>query len=129
MGRVGEDAAAAVVHDDDVDLLALDRTLVVGGVGGGMLSGGGAGEQAGVQGEGVVVGDDLLEAHDGDVELGKRGTHVGVALVGADCECSRGGHCEVDSGHGGVGVQEFLPQMLSGGVGEVGRVAVAVLCT
>ena len=43
-------------------------------------------------------------------------------------EGSGRGHGEIDSGHGRVGMEELVAQVSSGSVGEVGRVAVAVLC-
>ena len=53
---------------------------------------------------------------------------MSAALVGAYDEGSGRGHCEIDSGHGRIGMEELVAQVSSGSVGEVGRVAVAVLC-
>lgn len=70
-----------------------------------MLSCGGAGEQPVVYGEGVVVGNHFLEAHDGYMQFGEGGAHVGVTLVGAYDEGSGRGHGEIDSGHGRIGME------------------------
>ena len=61
------------------------------------------------------------------MQLRTGGGHVGVALVGADHDVTRGRDTEVTTRHTGVGRQEFVPQTQTGTVGQVGGVVVAFL--
>ena len=123
---VANPLGAAVVDEDDVHGLGRGARLAeVGGVGGGGLSGAGTAEHALEHGQAVVVGDDLLQADGGNVELRAGGGHVGIALVGAYHDVARLGNAEVGTGHAGLGGEELVAQRQARPVGEIRGVVVA----
>ncbi len=95
---VGEQAAAPVVHDDDVQLAAAHRAEEVGRVGRDRLAGGAAREEPQEHRQVGEARDDLLDAHAGDVDGRERGAHVGVALVRAHDDVAGLGDGEVHAG-------------------------------
>ena len=86
MRLVAQRFGAAVVDDDHMDLLARLRTSVQRRIGRHGLPRGRTRQQTGEDRQRTVVGDDLLQPHDRDMQIGKRRPQIGVALVGADCE-------------------------------------------
>ena len=118
MLHVAEDAAAAVVDEDDVHLAAGTGATEVTGVDGGLLTGAVACQQALEDGHCRIVGNELLDTHRDDVQLGDGGRHIGVALVGTDDDITRGSYAKVGARHAGIGLHELLAQMHTGDVGE-----------
>ena len=54
--------------------------------------------------------------------FGKGFPIIGVSLIGTNHDLARRGDGEVSSRHRHVGMQEFLTQILTGGMRQVGRV-------
>ena len=105
--RITEDAAAAVVDEDDVHLAAWTRPAEVAGVDGGLLASAVTCQQALEDAHGLIVGDELLDAHRGDVQFGNGCRHIGVAFVGADDDVARFGDAEVGPRHAGICLHEL----------------------
>ena len=61
------------------------------------------------------------------MQLGHRGGHVGIALVGAYHAVAGGSHAEVASRHAGTSLHELVAQMETGAMGEISRVVVSFL--
>ena len=69
--------------------------------------------------------DDFFYSHTGDVHIGKMDTHIGIAFVGAHDKFPRLRNSKVDPSDGHLGGKEFLPQVNSCGLREVGRIFIA----
>ena len=127
-GRVAEEAAASVVHNDQVELLG---AVLVGGaaragyhayVGCEPLSGGGAGQDPEEYGEVLERGDDFFHSGDADVDTRGGGAQAAVAFVGDDDEGAGFGDEEVGAADAQIGVQEVLAQGYPGDAGQLGDV-------
>ena len=123
-GGVGQQAAAPVVHDDQVELF---RAVLVGGaagagdhadIGGDALAGGGTGEQTEEHGQVGEGGDDFFHTGEADMDAGRGGAEASVAFVGDDGQGAGFGDEEVGAADAEVGVQELLAQGHSGDAGH-----------
>ncbi len=88
-------------------------------IGSDRLAGCTAREEAEKDAEIFCAGQDLFDAHAGDVDRGQAGAHVGVAFVRADDESAGFGDGEVDAGESGLSGHEFLAKMAARRLGEV----------
>ena len=70
---------------------------------------------------------DLLHPHRSDMHLREGGSHIGVSLIGTNHDLARRGDGEVSARHRHVGMEEFLTQILTGGMRQVGRVDIPFL--
>ena len=121
---VFENFRASVVENDDVEFLG--ATFIVAatgtcdelGVGGHFLSSSRASEQFQENSERFPIGDDLVEADDGDLQVGHGRDHTPIAFVGHHHKCARFGDEEVAARDAHIGLQEFGTQGLTRDAGE-----------
>ncbi len=88
-------------------------------IGGQLLARAAPREQVEEDGQVVDAGDDLLDAHQGHVHLGRGGREPRVAFILHDADRARVGDGEVDARHAHVGGDEVLAEVPAGDVGKL----------
>jgi hypothetical protein len=117
----------AIVYQHQVYLLAGGGLHEVAGVRGDGLAGGAAGQQAQEHAQVFLPGNDLFDAHAGNVHFRQVGPQVGVAFVGTHHEAPCFGDRKIYPRDGNVGAEKLFAQVPAGGFGEVLRVGGAFL--
>ncbi len=129
--RVVRHLGAAVVHQDDVQLLGRavgvgHRAADDGDVAGEQLRRGAARQRGQDRNDVGELGHQLLDADDGDVNLGQRRDQARIAFVGDDDEAAGFGDGDVGAGDAHLGVEELGAQLAARELhqlGDVGRLA------
>src|SRR3954469_16103190 len=117
--RPGEELAAPMIDDDDVQFAAGPRAVEVGRVGGDGLPRRAPREEPEEDAQVLRARDDLLDAHAGDVQRRKRDAEVGVSFIGADDESARLGNGEIDPREPRLRGEELRAEVLARGFGEL----------
>ena len=105
--------------------------LMIDDVAGEQLRGGAARQRGENRHDVGEVGHQLLDADDGDVNLGQRRDQAGIAFVGDDDQAAGFGDGDVRAGDAHLGVEEFGAQLAARELhqlGDVGRLALLDLC-
>jgi hypothetical protein len=113
--------AAPIVYEDDVKG-ATHASGVVGREGGKALAGGAAGEKGEEGLKGVQVGNQFVDACDGDMEGRQAGSEDGVGFIFHDHSGAGLGDEEVGPRHTKVGAEEIRPKAPACGFGEAPRI-------
>ena len=123
MIRFRQDITTPVIHDNDMELLSLGRTAIMGSIRRDGLPRTRTSQQTSEYAQCLQIRYDLLHPHRSDMHLRKEvPISAFPSLVQTTDLAPYEATGEVSTRHRHVGMQEFLTQILTGGMRQVGRV-------